>query len=599
LRETYSGKTGVLLENGTKGFAALWNESNDEKLENNTILTGLAINYELSDFDNFHIVLDINRKELFTSFRKGDIAILFPFSEQNDKSLINNQLLKCTIKSINSDSVTISLRNKLISTNIFYNNQLWKLEPDHIDSLDKHSYSSIFNFLQCNEKKKNLIFGLAEPEFSNITIFESDELNENQKNIVQSAVSSKDYYLIQGPPGTGKTNIVLKHIIKYLAENTEDNLLVCAYTNRAVDEISNAIKNIFPQVDYIRIGSKEATDDKKHHLPSIVDNDGLNPAYKRIKNSRIIISTIASIMTNDELFELKEFDTLIIDEASQILEPHLLGIISKVSRFIMIGDEKQLPPVVIQSKENTVCMSEPLNNIGIYNFSDSLFERLIRTCVINRWNSAFGLLEFQARMHEDIQNFAGKQFYQGKLKTIFDSQISKISGFDIQSDNAIERVLASNRMIFVDCPSDIGKVNTFQADLALKFIKSISSSFDLSMNLIGVISPFRMQCFEIYKRLSELEKNNISVDTVERFQGSQRDFIILSMSADSPKILERAVSADISGSLDRKLNVSVTRAKSHFICLGNLNVLSKSEHYLKLIEYIKQSNSIYNYYDFV
>ncbi|MDT3738310.1 MAG: AAA domain-containing protein [Candidatus Kapabacteria bacterium] len=599
LRESYAVKTGGTLNNGNLGYSALWNESPDEKSENLNILTGLILNNELSDFENLHLVFDINDADVYTSFRNGDIAILFSYSEENIYGNISNQLLKCTIKSINSIQVRVSLRNKLISRELFNTDFLWRLEPDSMDSIDKLSYSSIYKFLLCKENKRQLLFGQSAPQFGNENHYHDENLNENQREIVEKAINCKDYFLIQGPPGTGKTNVVLKHIVKAIIAGTNENILITAYTNRAVDEMISSLKSITPELDYIRIGSKEASDDTERHLPNIIETYGLNAGYKKIKDARIVLSTVASILTNQELFDIKKFDTLIVDESSQILEPQLLGIIAQTGRFILIGDEKQLPPVVIQNETGRKCQNKVLNDIGLLDFSESLFERLIRTSKLNGWTSAFCQLEYQARMHKDIQEFPSRFFYSNTLKTAFENQSQENNLFNGYSDNPFENILASGRMIFIDCPDEKGKINKKEADAAIGIVNYLSGKLALNQNSIGIIAPFRIQCFELYKRLSESQKSLITVDTVERFQGSQREYIILSMATGSRSLLERAVSTDTSGMIDRKLNVALTRAKSHFILLGNSGILSFSEHYRSLINHIREKNQIFLYQDII
>jgi DNA replication ATP-dependent helicase Dna2 len=416
---------------------------------------------------------------------------------------------------------------------------------------------------------------------------------------VQNAVNSDNYYLIDGPPGTGKTHKILKHIIEILQQNYDFNILVAAYTNRAVDEIAEAIQSIDSNTNFIRIGSKEASDDFEHHLPKIIEKYGNNEAYKRLKQTKVIISTVSSLHTNSEIFDLKDFDTLIIDEASQILETYLIGLIIKVRKFILIGDDKQLPPISIQNPNSLICDNPELISIGINNFSNSLFSRLKQICENNNWNNAIGKLSYQARMHNEIQEFPNLHFYENRLIPKKENQFSKIERFDTQAENKIEKILAKNRVIFIECPLDIGKTNKYESEICKLIVETIEQKYELNFELLGIISPFRMQCFELLKNLNEKQKEYINIDTVERYQGSQREFIIMSCSANSEFLLERIKSEDLLGKVDRKLNVAITRAKSHFIMLGNSYYLSKSTHYNNFINYVKSKNSFYYYREII
>ncbi|MBX3042990.1 MAG: AAA family ATPase [Candidatus Kapabacteria bacterium] len=597
LRESYAVKTGASLSNNAKGYSALWNDSIEEKIEDNNILINLEINTNESDFNNLHLTFDIPSDNTFTSFRKGDIAILFAYDNIIKANEINNQLLKCTVKSISATKVTVSLRNKLISKSLLKLDSKWRLEPDSIDTIDKISYSSLFTFLRSEKSKRDLILGRTAPKFNENVTEDIEGLNFNQNEIVNRAVNSNDYFLIQGPPGTGKTNVILKNIASQILKNTNENILITAYTNRAVDEISSALSSLELCSDFIRLGSKEACNDYERHLPLIVEKYDMKTAYERLRAARIVVSTVASVLTNQEIFDIKDFDTLIVDEASQILEPQILGLIANTKRFLLIGDEKQLPPVVVQNLQSRKCENKLLNDIGIFDYSISLFERLIKQCSDKNWDFAYSTLTYQARMHNEIQDFPATRFYNNLLKPACEKQFQPQIPFDMNSNNLFEKILATNRIVFIDCEQEKGKINENEAEIALKFIETISSKVEIEPDTIGVIAPFRLQCFEVYKRLSLEQKELITVDTVERFQGSQRDYIILSMSVNSKNLLDRVISQDISGTTDRKLNVAMTRAKSHFILVGNSFLLSQSIHYNDLIEYIKIKGGYYKSYE--
>ncbi|MFA5512595.1 MAG: AAA domain-containing protein, partial [Candidatus Kapaibacterium sp.] len=596
LRESYSLKIGFNLPEGINGYSSLWLDSIEDKSADYSILCDLTLLYDDSDFDNMHLKFEIQEDEVNSSFRKGDMSILLPQNDDNMFDGVSNQLIKCSIKEINSKNITVSIRNKLIAKEIFNVKQTWRLEPDSIDSIDKLSYSSIFTFLNSDTKFKELIFGIRKPDFSNKYIIDGKGLNDNQKEIISGAVNAKDYFIIQGPPGTGKTSIVLKRVIAELISNTDTNILITAYTNRAVDEIASSLESLGTDVDYIRIGSKDATEMTSHHLPSIIENEGLKKAMDRLASTRLIISTVASVLTNQEIFELKKFGIIIIDEAGQILEPQIVGLLSRVDRFILIGDEKQLPPIVIQNKDFRNCDDDLLNQIGLFDFGESLFSRLLNICKKNLWVEAYGLLKSQGRMHKEIQDFSGTYFYDSELEPATDSQLAEITLFNSESNNKLERILAKNRFFFIDCPPSNVKINKYEASLSLELINLIGSSTEINKSTIGVISPFRAQCFEIKKMLNDKYRDLITIDTVERYQGSQRDFIILSMATGSSRLLEKAVSIDYTGKVDRKLNVSLTRAKSHVIILGSSTILRQSPHYRLLLDYLKNNEAIY-YFD--
>ena len=218
----------------------------------------------------------------------------------------------------------------------------------------------------------------------------------------------------------------------------QTQILLLSYTNRAVDEICKAISSIRPEVDFIRVGSELSCDEAyRHHL---IENElslctRRSEVAERIARCRIFVGTVASISGKPELFRLKRFDVAIIDEATQILEPQLLGILcarsengeNAVGKFILIGDHKQLPAVVLQNTEQSEIYDEGLRSAGLKNLKDSLFERLYRTLQTSSEDlfpdsasvsapnhRSFDMLCKQGRMHPEVAHFANQAFYEGR-----------------------------------------------------------------------------------------------------------------------------------------------------------------------------------------
>lgn len=214
----------------------------------------------------------------------------------------------------------------------------------------------------------------------------------------------------------------------------QTQILLLSYTNRAVDEICKAISSIRPEVDFIRVGSELSCDEAyRHHL---IENElslctRRSEVAERIARCRIFVGTVASISGKPELFRLKRFDVAIIDEATQILEPQLLGILcarsengeNAVGKFILIGDHKQLPAVVLQNTEQSEIYDEGLRSAGLKNLKDSLFERLYRTLQTSSEDlfpdsasvsapnhRSFDMLCKQGRMHPEVAHLPIRHF---------------------------------------------------------------------------------------------------------------------------------------------------------------------------------------------
>lgn len=597
------------------GFSALWKNDSSQKNLLFTSVSDLAIDFTLSDFKQLHIFLKRAGKEEVSVFRKGDIAILYPLAYRNEKFKINQQLIKCSIKEINSDYIIISLRNKSFRKEYFTLDTLWSLEPDYIDSTNKTLIKNLYEFFTAERNKVDLILGRRAPEFKcdsdnqiKVATDKYDYLSPNQKEILYKAALVNDYLLIQGPPGTGKTSFMIRSIIQYYFENTQGNILILAYTNRAVDEICSALKRIDTNFPFLRLGSKESSIYTDNLISELSSQMSLRDLFIKVRGCRVWVSTVVSAMTTAELFTIKHFDLAVIDEASQILEPQIIGILSKVDKFIMIGDEKQLPAVVTQStpenlvdiflgrqKENREFIKSEFDSICFYNPAVSIFERLIRTAKKNFWDYASETLNYQARMHFDIQSIVNELFYENSLNVYFQDgwQNSQHLLFDSNSQNKLESLLAKERIIFLNSDFENNfKIHNQEAECTAQLAERIQAIYkeQFDNNSLGIITPFRAQIANIYSLFPDNNLRNIvHVDTVERFQGSERDIIIFSLSVNYLNQLKAVQSLVEFNNIivDRKLNVALTRAKSNLIIIGNENILNKSSVYEQLITLIK------------
>ncbi len=579
-KEIFACKIGLYSDNRRQGFSSLWLDSIEEKKQKNSIISQLQLNVERSNFEEMHLAFDRFDKHDFTAFRKGDICVIYPQINENESqtNILENQLLRGRISYIDDREIIISLRNKL-SQNIFISNPYWCLEADYIDMLSSSIYSSISQFIFSAPQTKEIILGQTQPKFSRINSkikqdIEVLDIQEEKKEILKKAIKAENYFLIQGPPGTGKTSYILRYLTKILFERTNENILILAYTNRAADEICNALHRIDENFPFLRLGNH----DSSQHISKLISFVPLEELSEKVKETRIFVSTVSSANNTPELFELKEFDTIIVDEATQILESHLIGLLSKVQRFIMIGDEKQLPAVTSVSAKELQSNNNLLEEICFENLQDSLFERLLKVCKKNKWN-AYAMLTEQSRMQPEVMNLCNSLFYKGKLSA---------HQFDTKS--------SYRKNVFINTPcSSKSKMNLTEVEFILKIIKNIENEYkknkqEFNEKSIGIISPWRVQCGEILKRLTKEQQKYITVDTVERFQGSERDIIIFSTATNSLFLLDLLSESKIidKQEIDRKLNVSISRAKQQFILLGNKELLSQKAVYKNLIELLEE-----------
>jgi DNA replication ATP-dependent helicase Dna2 len=310
---------------------------------------------------------------------------------------------------------------------------------------------------------------------------------------------------------------------------------------------------------------------------------------------------VASFGQSEGLLRLKKFQRLIVDEASQILEPQLVGLLTRFEYFVLIGDHRQLPAVTTQSPRHTKVEDPDLNAIGLMDLRDSYFERMYRRCVSLEMTESYTLLDRQGRMHEDIMAFPNKWFYEGNLKILASPNENEPPKQQQPLDyklpeNATEenKKWASQRVLFVPVAPENAlpgqKTHAGEAAVAAQmvaFFKKLYEDNGLAWNptkSLGIITPWRAQIAQIRMSMTALglDPDEITIDTVERYQGGARDVIIISTCVHSEIQLSNLVSLSNEG-VDRKLNVALTRARQHVLLLGNKQVLSKDPRYAAFI----------------
>jgi len=592
-REIYASKCGFDSGKESNGYSALWKSTLLEKEMSYMIIPKLKLQSEKSDFNNLHLTFKLcGNGNSISAFRKGDLGILYPYIESQDYDVYKQQIIKCHIKEINTKTIQLSIRNKVFRKDTLFDNEFFTFEPDYIDSTGKALYGSLFTFFSSSKRKRDVIFGFEPPSFVETECQERTDLTEEQNYLLGSALSCQDYYLIQGPPGTGKTSYMLRAIVEEIYSRSDETILITAYTNRAVDEICSSLKRSELDIPFIRLGTKESSIHTENLLYQMAVENDIKELYKIVNNARVIVSTSSSLLSNSEIFFIKDFDTIIIDEASQILEPQIVGIIARAGRFIMIGDEKQMPAVVLQKDSFDISEYPELESIGLRKLSGSLFERLLSLCISNDWDSAYGMLSYQARMDEPIQMLANELFYQGKLQRLV------LQGVAEQKESYGEpNLFRDNALILIESEREnTFKTNQSEAIVAAMIAKKYCEIYkdNFNENTIGIISPYRAQCSLIKSKLDDELREMITVDTVERYQGSERDVIIISYATNERLHLRHIESiTEINGEIiDRKLNVAITRAKKHLIVLGSPTVLSDSKIYRKMMDLIKEKGIV-------
>ena len=618
-KELYTSKSGDVDYEGRTGAASLWLSTLAEKCEAGEIIYDLRIQENhAADEHKAHLLLvrseecESRLESVLPNFRQGDAIILYERNSETD-NVTNKMVFKGNIEHLTDNEIGIRLRSTQQNPSVLPAESLYAIEHDTMDTTFRSMYQGLYAYLSATQERRDLLLSQRPPKFDESLDTLISQAEDDFARVALKAKAAQDYFLLVGPPGTGKTSCALKKMVETFHADKEAQILLLSYTNRAVDEICKSLASIRPAVDFIRVGSELSCDESyRSHL---IENElsscnRRSEVYERIRNCRIIVGTVAAISGKPELFRLKHFNVSIVDEATQILEPQLLGILcargeddrNAIDKFILIGDHKQLPAVVLQNTEQSAIYDESLLSVGLTNLKDSLFERLYRNCssgndssssiIADNTSSAtsrsYDMLCRQGRMHPEVALFANRAFYGGRL-------IPVGLPHQLEDSGHISRVA-----FYPSIPERAGssaKVNSSEArivaGLAARIYESNQKHFDESRTL-GVITPYRSQIALIKKEIETLgipTLNRILVDTVERFQGSERDVIIYSFCVNHPYQLKflSNLTEEAGVLIDRKLNVALTRARKQMFITGVPGLLKRNPIYKSLLNLIEHA----------
>ena len=601
-REQLAQKTGV--QEGQSGAQAdLWNMPLDEKLETGSILMGPIIEH-----DDEHVVLSIDTSQVLPNFRRGDMVYVYRCDDQPD--VCSSILYKGVIEQLTDTLLVLRLNERQQNPHVFSEGH-YAVEHASSDVATTSALRSILSFCRASEDKRQLLLGLREPR-RDTSITLSHSYSPHYDDIVLKARQAQDYFLLQGPPGTGKTSMALRFLVEEECAPHSDlqvgelhssllpppsTLLLTAYTNRAVDEICGMLEDA--GIDYLRVGYEASCDPRfaDRLIDKVLERQPrLDAIRQRIQDTRVIVGTTSMLLSRSFLLEMKHFSLCIVDEASQILEPNIIGLLASdsIDRFILIGDHKQLPAVVVQ----------PDDNPDLHDCRLSLFERLLRQEREAGREAFTAILRRQGRMHPDIAAFPNEFFYAREHLQPVPLPHQEETELDYRqpSEDHLDDLLKQHRVLFLSSvPPPFGgvgggfsdKVNpaeaTMVADLLRRIYRQYGSRFD-AMKTVGVIVPYRNQIAMIRREIAKLDIPqllDISIDTVERYQGSQRDVIIYSFTIRRPYQLDflTANCFDEDGrTIDRKLNVAMTRARKQLLMTGCTHVLRQNPIFAELIK---------------
>lgn len=613
-REQLASKVGS-QEGIGNSIADLWNMPLAEKKETGNIYIGLRIvNKEKSNDFNGYDTITFNvpdqGADFLPNFRMGDMIYMYAYHEYEEPDVRKTLLFKGNLIEIHSNSLTVHLTDGQQDPSVFVDTT-YAIEHSGSDASTTSAIRSLHRFITSRQSFKDLLLAQRQPR-NDKSIQLSHSYNSSYDEIILKAKQALDYFLLVGPPGTGKTSMALQYMVRDSISSNQ-SILLMSYTNRAVDEICGMLTD--NDIDYIRIGNEFTCDAKyKHHLLSqIIENClKLNVIRQKIVDCKVIVGTTSTIQSKSYLFNLKHFSTVIVDEASQILEPNIIGLLAQAgTKFILIGDYKQLPAVVQQDTAISTVNEVSLNNVCLDNCRNSLFERLIHIENLNNRKEFTGVLNRQGRMHPDIAEFPNKMFYfKENIQPVpLKHQEEKQLKYSLQSMDYIDDALKAHRMLFIPSkfckqPNISDKVNAEEARIVTDILRRIYRFYGNKFNAdktVGVIVPYRNQISMIRKEIEKLgipQLEDISIDTVERYQGSQRDVIIYSFTIQNRYQLDFLTSncfEEDNHIIDRKLNVAITRARKQMILTGNTEILNNDIIFKSLIEHVKSKGGYVEY----
>lgn len=624
-KELYTSKSGDMDYEGRTGAAALWLSTLAEKREAGEILHDLAIRENhAADARKPHLLLKRTAREgndeeqMLPNFRQGDAVVLYERNKDSD-NVTNKMVFKGNIERISDDEIRMRLRAAQQNAGVLPADSRYAIEHDCMDASFRGMYLGLSAFLSATKSRRDLLLGQRMPEFDPSFANCIADAPDDFTRIALKAMAARDYFLLIGPPGTGKTSRALRGMVEAFCREGKQILLL-SYTNRAVDEICKALVAVTPETDFIRIGNELSCDEayRRYLMENVLEDcSNRREVQERIARCRVFVGTVATLSAKTDLFRLKTFDVAIIDEATQILEPQLLGLLCNrnaagtdaIGKFILIGDHKQLPAVVLQSSEQSEVCDEALRAIGLYNLKDSLFERLYRNITRQGFkspashsslisNPCCDMLCRQGRMNVEVALFPNRAFYGGMLEPVgLPHQQGKLCLSPELYDSEFAGLLTRRVAFLPSVPESLSrssKVNHSEAQIVARLAGAIyrqysaSSGFDPVLTL-GVITPYRSQIALLKREIAALgiaELNDILVDTVERFQGSERDVIIYSFCVNRTGQLKflANLTEDNGVLIDRKLNVALTRARKQIFMTGVPQLLELNPIYAKLLE---------------
>ena len=488
----------------------------------------------------------------FSRYRKGDQVDVVSYSHSINFNMVRKSvnITEVSFPEYGQIEITTSIKKNM---NSFSSNEEYYFFPSKnmsdINLVMANKIQGLKNNMRRHPHPKKYFTPIKIP--NEIKEF----LNKSQISALEQLACQGLSGRIQGPPGTGKTHLL--KAITNLALQQNFTIGIAAFTHAAVDNAFSRIISENINASCIRVGriGKIRKDlYQNFEMMNIQDSFGMLQNQYLVYAATLHSWALSSSRPN--------VDLLIIDEAGQApiyFEPFLKEI---GDRIIMLGDQKQLPPVL--SAEIGGLPSEDVFSLDLSNTP---------------------MLETQYRMNSDIQSWSSKMFYDNRLKPH-----ESVAERDIVQNQVSNGTLINNSRVTLHTHSNTGNkyANAKEASQVADLIEELNGQGGVPLSEIGVVTPYRMQagavCAQIQSKYGVRVMKEVVVDTVERLQGQEREVIILSLGVDEelPKRGDKTFLGD-----GRRLNVSVTRSKSRFYCFSSKNLKNQRSDKVPRTSYLK------------
>ena len=545
------------------------------------------------------------------NFEYGRPICFFRINESQGERKITYFKQTCTVNYVDGDRMVVIVPDsgtaaevqnaEHLGVQLFFDETTYRLMFDALDRTMRARGNRLAYL-------RDLFYSHAEAQHFTFAPIRFPWLNSTQEQAVNEVLRAKDVAVVHGPPGTGKTTTLVEAINETLRR--ESQVLVCAQSNMAVDWIAEQLTD--RGINVLRIGNPTRVNDKmlsftyerrfEDHpdYPQLWSirkairelrqqrkrgSDNYHQRMDRLQGratelelriqsqifgeARVIAATLAG--TANRLLDGQKYATLFIDEAAQALEAACWIAIRKATRVVLAGDHCQLPPTV----KSLAALKGGLGK--------TLMER-----IVENKPEVVTLLRVQYRMHDSIMRFPSDYFYEGKVVSAPSVGHRGILDYD-------------NPMMWVDtagmdCHEEFvgetfGRINREEAQLTLdtleRYFEKIGRQRILDERIdVGIISPYRAQVQHLRRMVAKRAglkplRHLITVNTVDGFQGQERDIIIISL-----------VRANDEGQIGflrdlRRMNVAITRARMKLIILGDSSTMARHPFYKKLLNYVK------------